>query len=109
MSDKTKDAIKIVNAVKGVDTMSLTDIFSNTSKQTEDIHAKIKTFIAPKFSNEEGVNDGASNLLKAFASLIGFIISIIIYIIAYIIILCLYIILFIYNSKYFQNTKSVSM
>jgi len=97
MSDKTKDAIKIVNAVKGVDTMSLTDIFSNTSKQTEDIHAKIKTLIAPTFSNEEGPKAGASNLVKAFLSLIGFIISIIIYIIAYIIILCLYIILFIYN------------
>ena len=97
MSDKTKDAIKIVNAVKGVDTMSLTDIFSNTSKQTEDIHAKIKTFIDPKISNEEGPKAGASNLVQAIASLIGFIISIIIYIITYIIILCLYIILFIYN------------
>ena len=93
MSDKTKDAIKIVNAVKGVDTMSLTDIFSNTSKQTEYLHARIKKIITPNFSNEAG----ASNLLYAFASLIGFIISIIIYIIAYIIILCLYIILFIYN------------
>jgi hypothetical protein len=97
MSDKTDDAIKIVNAVKGVDTMSLTDIFSNTSKQTEYLHARIKKIITPNFSNEEGAKAGASNLFKAFASLIGFIISIIIYIIAYIIILCLYIILFIYN------------
>jgi len=99
MSDKTKDAIKIVNAVKGVDTMSLTDIFSNTSKQTENIHSKIKNYISttPNFSNEGGVQTGAKNLVIAFLTLIGFIISIIIYIIVYIIILCFYIILFVYN------------
>jgi hypothetical protein len=106
MSDKTRDAINIVNAVKDASPMTITDIFSNTNK----VASLAKNLFNNKIDqlSDDTTKTTSRSALNAFIALIGWVFSFIIYIIIYVIALCFYIIQFVFNiffnfSKFFGD------
>ena len=112
MSDKTRDAINIVNAVKDASPMTITDIFSNTNKVASFAKNSFNNIIDDPLSKDT-TKTASQSALNAFIALIGWVFSFIIYIIIYVIALCFYIIQFVFNilfnfSKFFGDYEFFS-
>ena len=78
MSNKTKDAINIVNAVKDASPMTITDIFSNTNKVASFAKNSFNNIIDPL--SKDTTKTASQSALNAFIALIGWVFSFIIYI-----------------------------